>query len=384
MNAHANRVSPPDGAYRVMLVDDSAVIRGLMDRWLSTDPAIAVVGSAGNGLHALSELERCRPEVVVLDLEMPIMGGIEALPKLLLASPNLKVIVASTLSLRNAEISLQALAAGAADYLPKPESTRDKGVAENYQRDLIAKIKALGEAARNKGRKSAAPRATGAPASPAAAAAPLSKSLYGNKPVVLRKPATVPPRLLAIGSSTGGPQALFSLFGFLKNRINVPILITQHMPPNFTTILAAHLQKISGVTCAEAVEGEIVKAGRIYVAPGDWHMTVVADGDRKVIHLDQNAPENFCRPAVDPMFRSVAKCYGAAALAVVLTGMGADGMRGGKDLVDAGGSVVAQDEATSVVWGMPGAAATAGLCSGVYPLEEIGPVLLRTVTGASK
>ena len=373
----AAKIAPPaTGAYRVMLVDDSVVIRGLMDRWLSQDPAISVVGSASNGAIALKELERCHPEVVVLDLEMPVMGGMEALPKLLKAAPHLKVIVASTLSLRNAEISLQALEAGAADYLPKPESTRDKNVAENYQRDLIEKIKALGEASRGHARR--LPASKGTPA----AAAPLAKSLYGDKKVVLRKAASVLPRLLAIGSSTGGPQALFNLFGVLKNKVPLPILITQHMPPNFTTILAAHLQKVSGVTCAEAVEGEVIKAGRIYIAPGDWHMTVVESGVNKVIHLDQNPPENFCRPAVDPLFRSIAKCYGAAALAVVLTGMGADGMRGGQVLVNAGGSILAQDEPSSVVWGMPGAVATAGLCCGVFPLDQIGSKILRSV-GAS-
>jgi two-component system, chemotaxis family, protein-glutamate methylesterase/glutaminase len=358
-----------------MLVDDSVVVRGLMDRWLSQDPAISVVGSASNGAIALRELERCHPEVVVLDLEMPVMGGMEALPKLLKLAPHLKVIVASTLSLRNAEISLEALAAGAADYLPKPESTRDKTVAANYQRDLIEKIKALGEAARGH-----AQRLPGSKAAPAAGAAPAApKALYADKKVVLRKAAAVMPRLLAIGSSTGGPQALFNLFGVLKNKVKLPILITQHMPPKFTTILAAHLQKVSGVTCAEAVEGEEIKAGRIYIAPGDWHMTVVEDGDKKVIHLDQNPPENFCRPAVDPLFRSIAKCYGSAALAVVLTGMGADGMRGGQVLVDAGGSILAQDEPSSVVWGMPGAVATAGLCCGIFPLDQMGSKILRSV-----
>ena len=379
MSALPNRAHPSAGAYRVMLVDDSVVIRGLMDRWLSQDPAITVVGSASNGAVALKELERCHPEVVVLDLEMPVMGGIEALPRLLKLAPHLKVIVASTLSLRNAEISLQALAAGAADYLPKPESTRDKNVALAYQRELIGKIKALGEAARGHMRRqpeSSGPRTAGVPPAPAA------KGLYGDKKVVLRKAASVPARLLAIGCSTGGPQALFSLFGVLRNQIPLPILITQHMPPSFTTILATHLQKISGVTCAEAVEGEIIKPGRIYVAPGDWHMTVVEDGGKKTIHLDQNPPENFCRPAVDPMFRSIAKCYGSAALAVLLTGMGADGMRGGQVLVDAGGSILAQDEASSVVWGMPGAVATAGLCSGIFPLDQMGAKLLRAV-GAS-
>ncbi len=359
---------------RVMLVDDSAVIRGMIDRWLRAETAISVVGTAPNGAAALRQLERCEPEVVVLDIEMPEMDGLAALAGLLALRPDLKVIMASTLTLRNAEISLRALRAGAADYIPKPESTRESGAAEAFQRELIAKIKALGAASRlHPGRRRAPPRAA-ATARPAPAE---PHSLYGKAPIALRKPSLVAPRVLAIGSSTGGPQALFRLFGALKNRIRLPILITQHMPPSFTTILAEHLGRISGTPSAEGRDGEPLVPGRIYLAPGDWHMTVNDKGGQKSIQLLQTPPENFCRPAVDPMFRSLAAAYGPAVLAVVLTGMGQDGLRGGHSVVDAGGTIVAQDEGTSVVWGMPGAVATAGLCSAVLPLDQVAPAVER-------
>lgn len=371
------RETGPAGAeepYRVMLVDDSAVIRGLMARWMQADPSIQVVASASNGLAALRQLDRCDPEVVVPDIEMPEMDGLTALPKLLEASPDLKVIMASTLTLRNADISLRALSAGAADYIPKPSSTRELTGAAEFQRELVAKVKALGAASRRQPRRK--PVRTALPG--LALVRPVPKG--PPAPIVLRKPAMVPPKVLAIGSSTGGPQALFQLFGFLKNRIQLPVLITQHMPPTFTTILAEHLRRVSEMPCAEAVDGEPVVGGRVYVAPGDWHMTVEGDGASKTIRLTQSPPENFCRPAVDPMFRSLAKAYGTAVLAVVLTGMGQDGLRGGQVLTAAGGTIIAQDEPTSVVWGMPGAVATGGLCSAVLPLVEIGPALERLLS----
>ena len=370
---------PDDGPFRVMVVDDSAVIRGMISRWIDADPALTVVGSASNGQMAVQQLERLDPEIVVLDIEMPGMDGISALPKILSALPDVKVIMASTLTLRNADISMKALAAGAADYIPKPTSTRQMQGANDFQRDLLAKLKALGNARRNH------PGARRRPSKPGRAvsiAKPRERlALYNKGPIVLRPRSKQPPRILAIGSSTGGPQALFRLFGFVRDRIRLPILITQHMPATFTTILAEHLRRIAGAPCREAIDGEPVVGGTIYVAPGDWHMTVEADGSQKVIRLNQNPSENFCRPSVDPMLRSVAKAYGAHVLGLILTGMGHDGLNGGRVVVDAGGTVLAQDEATSVVWGMPGAVATGGLCSAVLPIDEIGPTVERMATG---
>ncbi|MGQ3075148.1 MAG: protein-glutamate methylesterase/protein-glutamine glutaminase [Ferrovibrionaceae bacterium] len=395
-----------DGPYRVMLVDDSAVVRGLVTRWMQEDPEIEVVASVGNGAVAVREIGRTDIEVIVLDVEMPEMDGLTALPKILAAQPDVKVIMASTLTMRNADISLKALQAGAADYIAKPSAMRDQSTVQEFQRDLLARVKTLGAVGRRAARRRAglpeggstakaqpAPNAAPAASRPgtagasagvaAGAAAPTtSKSLYAG-PIVLRNAAILPPKVLAIGSSTGGPQALFQVFGQLKNKIRIPILITQHMPPTFTTILAEHLTRIAGANASEAVDGEPVEGGRIYIAPGNWHMTVQVDaGNKKIIRLNQDPPENFCRPAVDPMLRSLAKAYGGSVLAVILTGMGADGMKGGQVLTEAGGTMIAQDEATSVVWGMPGAVASHGLCSAVLPLDRIASHIEKLTQGA--
>ncbi len=385
-----------DGPYRVMLVDDSAVVRGLVTRWMQEDPEIEVAASVGNGAVAVREIGRTDIEVIVLDVEMPEMDGLTALPKILAAQPDVKVIMASTLTMRNADISLKALQAGAADYIAKPSAMRDQSTVQEFQRDLLARVKTLGAVARRaKRRRAGLPEggstAKAAPAPSARAAAPAgtggatgatsSKSLYAG-PITLRSAAILPPKVLAIGSSTGGPQALFQVFGQLKNKIRIPILITQHMPPTFTTILAEHLTRIAGMNAAEAVDGEPVEGGRIYIAPGNWHMTVQVEGQKKVIRLNQDPPENFCRPAVDPMLRSLARAYGGSVLSVILTGMGSDGAKGGQVLIDAGGTMIAQDEATSVVWGMPGAVASHGLCSAVLPLDRIASHIEKLTQGA--
>lgn len=357
-------------ACRVVLVDDSSVIRGMVTRWLEQEPGITVVGSAPNGAAALSLVGRVDPDVVVLDIEMPEMDGLTALPKLLAANREIKVVMASTLTLRNADISLRALQLGAADYVAKPESARDPHAAETFRRELIEKIRALG------GPRAARRRTNQTPRTVRPVAAPPKPTK-----IVLRAPSKLPPRALAIGSSTGGPQALFQLFQVLKGQIRQPIFITQHMPPTFTTILAEHLTRMGGAPCHEAKDGEPVRDGQIYLAPGDWHMTVVIEGGAKVIRLNQNPPENFCRPAVDPMLRSLSEAYGGQLLAVILTGMGQDGLKGGKALIETGGTLIAQDEATSVVWGMPGAVATAGLCAAVLPLGDVGPKVMRFMSG---
>lgn len=355
---------------RVMVVDDSAVIRGLISRALEADPAIKVVHSASNGQMAVDIVQRSNVEVVVLDVEMPVMDGLTALPKLLAARPGLQVVMASTLTRRNADISLQALAAGAADYVAKPSSS-ELVSAEAFKRELTAKVKALGQAYRRKYPESAtaAPtvRRSVAPVAPAGPPVPIK----------LRPEAAIHPEILAIGSSTGGPQALFKVLGGLGGKTDLPILVTQHMPATFTAILAEHIAQASKIPTAEARDGEPLLSGRIYVAPGDIHMTVAIEDGRKLIRLVKSAPENFCRPAVDPMLRSVAAAYGARSMVLILTGMGTDGQKGSATVVAAGGTVVAQDEASSVVWGMPGAVAKAGLCSAVLPLPEIAPYLRR-------
>ncbi len=353
-----------------MIVDDSAVIRGLLTRALEQDATIEVVASVANGQMALSQLTRQPVDVVVLDIEMPVMDGLTALPKLLELRPGLQVVMASTLTRKNADVSLRALRAGAADYVTKPSSGGELHSAEAFKRELTAKVKALAGAAR--GGAAAGQRSAGR-------SAPVSAQRVPAPAIRLRQASTVTPEILAIGSSTGGPQALFRLLGDLKGSLRIPVLITQHMPATFTTLLAEHLSRASGMECAEGKHGEPLRAGRIYVAPGDWHMTVAAEGTHKVIRLNQDPPENFCRPAVDPMLRSLAPLYGPRLLVTILTGMGADGAKGCETVVAAGGQVVAQDEATSVVWGMPGAVATRGFCSAVLPIEEISGYLRRQV-----
>lgn len=369
---------------RVMVVDDSAVVRGLITRMLEEDPGITVVASVSNGQMAISALERHDVEVVLLDIEMPVMDGLTALPKLLQIDPDLKIIMASTLTLRNADISLKAMEAGAADYIPKPTSSRDiAGGAGDFRRDLLEKVKALGNNRRSHPRRPGVPRpAATAPRPVAAAPRPAPSSLLKpTGPIQLRQGSAEVPDIIAIGSSTGGPQALFALLGAMRQgTVRQPILITQHMPATFTTILAEHIHRISGWDAAEGKDGEVVRGGRVYIAPGDFHMVVEARGSDKVIRLNKNPPENFCRPSVDPMLRSIATLWGKRVLVSILTGMGSDGLRGGQAVVAAGGTVIAQDEPTSVVWGMPGAVAQAGICSAVLPLPDIAPYILKLAT----
>ncbi|MBI3699565.1 MAG: chemotaxis response regulator protein-glutamate methylesterase [Afipia sp.] len=367
-----------------MVVDDSAVIRGLITRWIDSEIDIKVAASIRTGLDAVNQVDRVDPDVVVLDIEMPDMDGISALPLLLKKKPKLVVIMASTLTRRNAEISFKALSLGASDYIPKPESTREIGAADTFKRDLIEKIRHLGARAR---RPVTIASPSIAPAAPAASA-PLPKTSLGNMPrvaqpkLMLRPFGAAAPRALLIGSSTGGPQALMTLVAGIKPVIEkFPVLITQHMPPTFTTILAEHLARSSGSPVHEGVDGEPVKPGQIYLAPGGHHMRVVRAGTGAAIALGDDAQINFCKPAVDPMFKSAIDVWQGGIMAVVLTGMGSDGMRAGKEVVAAGGSLIAQDEATSVVWGMPGSAANAGICAAVLPLDQIGPKLVRLFSG---
>jgi two-component system, chemotaxis family, protein-glutamate methylesterase/glutaminase len=363
---------------RVMLVDDSVVIRGMISRWLNAEPDIVVAASLRTGLEAVNQVERINPDIAVLDIEMPELDGISALPQLLAKKRNLIVIMASTLTRRNAEISFKALSLGASDYIPKPESTRESSAAETFRHDLVQKIRHLGAKARRSSSHTHAhphaalpDRALRAPVAPVVAA-----------PIARRNFSTQAPRVLLIGSSTGGPQALMSVIAEIGPVIDrFPVLITQHMPPTFTTILGEHLARASHRPAREAIDGEVIKAGHIYLAPGGRHMRVARHGTETVIVLDDGAPINFCKPAVDPLFTSAIDVWHGGIMALVLTGMGSDGMRGGKDIVAAGGSVIAQDEATSVVWGMPGAAAHAGICSAVLPLNQIAPKLVRLFSG---
>ncbi|QOZ07413.1 chemotaxis response regulator protein-glutamate methylesterase [Bradyrhizobium sp. CCBAU 51765] len=378
------------GPLRVMIVDDSVVIRGLISRWIGAEHDMEVAASLRTGLEAVNQIERINPDVAVLDIEMPELDGLSALPQLLAKKRDLVIIMASTLTRRNAEISFKALSLGAADYIPKPESTREASAADIFHHDLIQKIRHLGARLRRKAAVASPPLA---PASPAPAArSPVARPAAPAPAPAVHAPSsgslstrpfsTQAPKVLLIGSSTGGPQALMSLVTELGPVIDrFPVLITQHMPPTFTTILAEHLARSSRRPASEAVDGEPVKAGRIYLAPGGKHMRVVRSGADAAISLDDGPAVNFCKPAVDPLFTSAIDVWHGNILSVILTGMGSDGMRGGKDIVAAGGSVIAQDEASSVVWGMPGAAANAGICAAILPLNQIGAKVNRLFAG---
>ena len=362
---------------RVMIVDDAVVVRGLFARWVEAESDLELAATLRTGREAVSQIERLDPDVVVLDVEMPEMDGITALPLLLAKKPDLVVVMASTVTRRNAEISLRALSLGAADYIPKPPTTREVTTSADFRRELIEKIRQLGLRAKHKRFPAAATAVKPAPGAPR----PIPIAAAG-RPVALRPMPTIVPRVLLIGSSTGGPQALNLLVAQIGNVIDrAPVLITQHMPPTFTAILAEHLTRLAKRPVREGRDGEEINTGAVYLAPGGRHMSVARKNGTAVIVLDDGALINFCKPAVDPLFASAAEVWGSKALALVLTGMGSDGLNGARALVHAGGHVMAQDEATSVVWGMPGQVANAGLCSAVMPLADIGPRLTRLFTG---
>lgn len=378
---------------RVLIVDDSAVIRGFVARALADVPEVVIVGSVSDGQSGLNFIKRDLADVVILDIEMPVMDGLTALPQIVQLARWSRVIMSSTLTLQGAEVSIRAMALGAADYVSKPSSTRDVHAADEWKADLLEKVRALGVSGWRERHKlgKTGPLPSGVVPKPSTmSVAALSSSsaaaqrvpLYEGSEVRLRDPARGIPEILVIGSSTGGPQALFEVLPHLKG-LRQPILITQHMPKAFTTILADHISKQTGLPCREAVTGDVPKAGEVLLAPGEFHMLCERSGTDVHVKLDQGPPENYCRPAVDPMLRSLVASYGGGKiLLAILTGMGSDGMRGAKLVVEGGGTVIAQDQATSVVWGMPGAVATAGLCSAVLPLNEIGPWLRRRATGS--
>ncbi|WP_316860533.1 chemotaxis response regulator protein-glutamate methylesterase [uncultured Cohaesibacter sp.] len=405
MSAEAPVAKSSSNKVKVMVVDDSVVIRGLIGRWVSDDPGLELVGSHRNGRLAVEDIAKSKPDIVVLDIEMPDMDGLTALPLLLKNHPRAKILMASTLTRRNAEISLRALSLGATDYVPKPESNSQITTSREFRNELLAKIKGIGGAGLDSAPGFRASRAApvgrsglsgtsriqqsrksladgGTAVKPTTAAAPVAGTVAGPNGIMLRKIGSARPRVLLIGSSTGGPQALEKLLHEIGPQMrSAPILITQHMPATFTAILADHLSRSSGMPAAEAQDGEVVQNGHIYVAPGGKHLELVKQAGQAVVKLSDGPPVNFCKPAVDPFFESAAQVYGAAALGVILTGMGHDGTDGAKHIVDAGGSIIAQDEASSVVWGMPGAAAQAGVCAAVLPLNQIGSKVMRVFRG---
>ncbi len=351
----------PD-AIRVMIVDDSAVIRGALGRIVDEQPDMLVVTTAPNGKVALDALKHSKIDVVLLDIEMPEMDGLTALPRILAEYPATRVIMASSLTQRGAEVTMQALSIGAADFIAKPAAKAGSATLVAISTEIASKVRAVGRAAR--GRTETRPAAS-------KSAAPVRTELLAS-----RGPVAVP-RLVAIASSTGGPNALSTVLSALPKTFPLPILITQHMPAVFTTLLAQRLERDTGRTCIEANDGDDIRANVTYIAPGGFHMVVQTNEGVPYIRLSETEPENYCRPSADPMFRSIAAIYGASAIGVVLTGMGVDGMRGCQQVKERGGRLVVQDEATSVVWGMPGAVVQAGLDPVVAPVTEIGKTILN-------
>jgi len=366
-------VADPSGQrIKVLVVDDSVVVRRLVGRVLEEDPAIEVVGAAANGRIALAKIAQLSPDVVTLDIEMPELDGLATLAELRPRWPRLPVIMFSTLTERGAEATLEALSLGASDYVTKPTGLHNAADAmARVKADLIPRIKAL----HGRRQLSRMPQSAEVEAAPVPSGPPV-------KP--LARPADARIDLVAIGVSTGGPNALAELLPALPATFPVPIVIVQHMPPVFTRMLANRLDGRCAVEVIEAEGGEVLLPGRVHIAAGGRHLTLARLGTSVVTVANDDPPENSCRPAVDVLFRSAADLYGASALAVVLTGMGQDGLRGCERIRLAGGPVVAQDEASSVVWGMPGFVARAGLADAILPLDAMaGEIGRRVAVGRS-
>lgn len=389
---------------RVLVVDDSVVTRRMISSMIESDPELELCGIAGNGKIALAKIPQLNPDVVTLDIEMPEMDGYEALREIRKVHGRLPVVMFSVLTERSAPATMQALTLGATDYVTKPSTQDGIGRARD---ELLMKLRALGRAQRAKVTRDSLPppgaRKTLSSAAPAfeertassRPARPPSAPADRRVPSLLPDTVTIHvpeqpalkglggdllfPRvdIVAIGSSTGGPNALAELFAKLPAGFPVPIVLTQHMPPLFTRLLAERLSTVSPIKVREAKEGDVLEPGHAYLAPGDHHLTLVRDGAAVKVALNQEPPENSCRPAVDPMLRSVVSIYKGATLAVICTGMGQDGYRGCQEVREHGGQIVVQDEATSVVWGMPGFVAKGGLAHAVLPLADIAREITR-------
>ena len=375
-----------------MVVDDSSVVRGLITRVLETD-GIQIVASAANGTAALAMLKRSEPhkitaDIIILDVQIPQTGGGEnILPEVRKHAPDAKIIMACTLNEPNVMASLDALDMGANELIAKPSSRKNPEETRIFIDEIVRKVKRLGGLPADEIALPIEVLDTIATASASESektpTAGITLPGVEAEAFTLRKPpGFFRPQILAVASSTGGPKALQVFFEGLGKRVShLPIFITQHMPKDFTHSLAQQIGRYSGLSSAEGADGETVMPGKIYLAPGDYHMVVEKKGDGGVIRLNQDAPENFCRPAADPMLRSLYNVYGKDILVVVLTGMGQDGMLGAKLIADNGGMVIAQDKDTSVVWGMPGAVAKEGVCTYVLPLPQLADAVVKVCSG---
>jgi two-component system chemotaxis response regulator CheB len=357
---------------QIMIVDDSLVVRKALTNVLSTDPELTIAGWASNGKLALAKLQTFRPDVILLDIEMPEMNGLETIPGIRKILPHIPIIMFSTLTERGAEATLDALALGASDYVAKPSNQNMAATAEAIHRDLVPKIKALCRF------RMRAPNAAAGIAR-TIVQAPRPEIQFHASPL-----HSAQIKIIAIGVSTGGPDALARLLPSFPANFPLPVVIAQHMPAVFTSLLAKRLATKCAMPVKECQPGDVLVPSCVWIAPGDYHMIVQKEEHHVRLATNQAPRENFCRPSVDVLFRSVAAAYGPNALGVILTGMGQDGLVGCEALCAAGSSVIVQDEASSVVWGMPGFVARAGLAEKVLPLDQIcGEIMRRVLTQPS-
>ncbi len=384
---------------RVMVVDDVSIVRRLVSNALAVDSDIEIVAAAANGREALEKIPIVKPDLVILDYEMPEMDGMETLKEIRRRPGGPKVIFFSSYTRQGAKVSLDALWQGADDYATKVTADNLAAATLCVQSELLPKIKGLCEGIVSGGTTSGGAGGAGgargsefpalATIPPASGSAPASGAPGMDPPrrgdddaassgasVTGPSPAA---EIVAIGASTGGPRALAAVIEGLPTDFPLPIVVVQHMPPLFTRSLAERLSSRTGLRCLEGVDGAAVEPGTVWIAPGNWHMTVAREGPEIRLRLTGDPPENSCRPSVDPLFRSVAALYGPGALGIVLTGMGQDGLLGARRIHERDGRILVQDEATSVVWGMPGATARAGLAHKVVPLPEMAGEILKRV-----
>jgi len=363
------RFLQPGERVRVLIVDDSVVIRRLVSHALEQDPILEVVGTASNGAIGMQRIPQLNPDVVTLDIEMPDMDGLEMLRRIRREYPQLRVIMFSTLTERGAAKTFEALSLGADDYVAKVSNEGSLNLSmDRLREEMIPKIMQF---FRPPGQNRVAARPEPVRIPVAAPVKPVPQAPPGMK---------LHPKVVVIGVSTGGPTALGEILPMLPSYFDLPILVVQHMPPLFTRLLAERLDATCKVRVEEATQDRRVEPGKILIAPGDFHMKLTSDEGGVRVVLDQSPRQNSCRPAVDALFASTGEVYGGAVLAVMLTGMGQDGLRGTEILKARGASVLAQDEASSVVWGMPGAVVSAGLADRVLPLDQVVPEILR-ITG---
>lgn len=387
MNSTAFKSPVAAHPIRVQLIDDSAVVRGLTRRWLSGHPDIELVTVSVDGAQGVADAAKFSPDVIILDVEMPRMSGLEALPHLRKAAPKAKIVMASTLTHKGATTTIRALSLGASDYLPKPEAGQIGG-ADAYRDSLVEKIRLLGspEIARS-------PALPARPLQPFAAPQPRPgfsgvQAPSGPAERLPAKPDLRPlpavharAEAILVGSSTGGPQALQTVLPELSRATDLPILVVQHMPPTFTQILAEHLDVHCAHTVHEGKQGQLVEPKNIYIAPGGLHMQVTRKTGRATLEMNDGPQVNFCRPSVDVLFNSAASVYGGNLAAIVLTGMGSDGCRGLAPILEKGGRTFIQDQETSIVWGMPGSVFNAGFAHSMHPLTEVASAVAKFLRG---